>query len=391
MNVSMVGDSRAALVSSMAIFATPSSTVAVPTPPPPPVPSSGYDLPVQGLQTGHFDMIHVTAIICLVGSLLCAIATIVLTLAANQWRMSAFYAWTTGDRVLIYMAVFDGLFNLTHMMDHGLYLAQRDHVRPRQLCAFFGFALSVLVIAQNVLVCFLALEACLMVFRLRPPNFGRHDWRPLAASLGPGVLFSAVAWALDKLGPSGAFCYLDPIKGSLFLMAFTTIFLIGVGLFNLVFYAVTVIRLRVADQHNRKQLGSRTQLGRSVNKTAWTCTYFIVSFFAQWLPMILYGAWAMRGHPPFELFMAVTTFTNLGGFFNLLLFSYIRLKKRRASHLSRQNAVRKRAGQRSVRAARAQVPIRRPAPAHGADQLRRLNGDSDTMESLAYSKVNACV
>ena len=346
----------------MAIIAPPQSTVASLTPPPQ---SSGYDLPVQGLLTEDFEVIHVTAIGCLVGSLLCAIATIVLTLAANQWRISAFYAWTTGDRVLIYMAVFDGFFNLTHMMDHGLYLAQRDHVRPRQLCAFFGFALSVLVIAQNVLVCFLALEACLMVFRLRPPNFGCRDWRPLAASIVPGLIFSGVAWALDKLGPSGAFCYLDPIKGRLFLMAFTTIFLIGVGLFNLVFYSVTVMRLHIADRTNRKQLGSRTQLGRSVNKTAWTCTYFIVSFFAQWLPMILYGAWSMRGQPPFQLFMAVTTFTNLGGLFNLLLFGYMRLKKRRSSRLSRQNAVRKRVAQKAPRSARPPQRTRRPAPPHG--------------------------
>ncbi|XP_037075041.1 uncharacterized protein LOC119096309 isoform X2 [Pollicipes pollicipes] len=328
--------------------------------------TSGYDLPVQGLRDGNFEVVHCTAIACLLASLLSAAGTVLLTVGANQWKPSTFYSWTTGDRVLVYMAVFDGLFNLMHMMDHGMYLAQRGHVRPRQLCAFFGFMLSVFVIAQNVFVCFLALEACLMVFRLRPPNFGRHDWRPLAVSLGPGVLFSGVTWALDKLGPSGAFCYLDPVKAPLFLMTFTTLFLIGVGVFNLMFYTVTVVKLHIADRDNRKQLGSRTQLGRSVNKTAWTCTYFIVSFFVQWLPMIIYGACTIRGgSPPFSLFMAVTTFTNLGGLFNLLLFTYIRLKKRRSMSLSRQNA---------------------------GNRLRRIQddtADSDTLESMTCSMVPA--
>ena len=56
---------------------------------------------------------------------------------------------------------------------------------------------------------------------------------------------------------------------------------------------------------------------------------FVTAFFVQWWALTVYGAWQLASEVPQILFQAVTTFSNLGGVLNGIVF--IIIKKRQSA------------------------------------------------------------
>ena len=289
---------------------------------------SGYDLPVYGLASGAFPYIHGAALSCITCSLLCALATIAWSWHANRGRFSD---WSPGDRMVVYLALCDLLFNVSHSLDHAQYAATGDHVRPPLLCAVYGFSLAEFIAAQNLLVTAVAVNACLLVYRGRPVPFGRGDWRLLLATFGLPFVFCTAVFSRGGFGPNGVFCYFDGVNGQVAKVFFTTAPLVGAIVLNGALYILTVRRLRQKAGRNSRLLG-RSRLTRAAARTARTSLLFVVAFFVQWWAMAVFGVWDLVAAPPEWFFQAVTTFSNLGGVLNGCVFVIIR--RRRAGTLS---------------------------------------------------------
>lgn len=162
---------------------------------------SGYDLPVYGLSNGSFYYIHIPALVCIFSSFCCVLA--VLILSFRQKDCKSFFRWTKSERFIVYMAICDGCFNLTHSMDHLHYTITKDHVRPRELCEFYGFIMGQFLTAQNLLVNIVAINAFVLMFLNKNLEFGNADWRLMAWTLGVPIVSYTAAVATGQLGPTG--------------------------------------------------------------------------------------------------------------------------------------------------------------------------------------------
>ena len=292
---------------------------------------SGYDLPVYGLDNGQFYVIHIAALCCITASFCCALTTFICSFRSHR---RPFFLWSQSDRIVVYLAVCDGLFNVSHSLDHLHYVIQHGHVTPPALCAFYGFMLSEFISAQNLLVLITAINACLLVYRHRPIPFGANDWRLLVVIFGTPAVFGFVVACLNGFGPTGTFCYFDAANGMIANILFTTTALGFVLVSCAILYIFTWLQIYREARRNEQRLG-RSQLSGSVLVTAKTCLLLVAAFFVQWWAMALYGTWQLIQPPPQLLFQFVTTFSNTGGVLNFIVFCiiYRRRKVARAKSL----------------------------------------------------------
>ena len=164
-------------------------------------PRSGYDLRVNGLDSDKFLAIHITALCCIFLGLVSAIAVIIKSFQEQSFYF--FFQWAKSDRFVVYIAICDGLFNISHSMDHLHIIITRNHVYPKGLCTFYSFILAEFTTAQKLMVNIVSINAFLLIFFKKRVNFGECDWKLLAWIFGlPGIaLFVAVGF--DTLGPNG--------------------------------------------------------------------------------------------------------------------------------------------------------------------------------------------
>ena len=66
---------------------------------------------------------------------------------------------------------------------------------------------------------------------------------------------------------------------------------------------------------------------RASHRAACAMSLFVAAFFVQWWAMALYGVWVMAGEVPQPVFHFVTTFSNIGGGLNLVVYILIRRRK----------------------------------------------------------------
>jgi hypothetical protein len=76
-------------------------------------------LPVYGLPGYRFLLIHVTALVSLVTSILVSSSVL---LYLNR-PIKSFYSRPIGDRLVVYLALCDLLFSISHVMDHSFMVA----------------------------------------------------------------------------------------------------------------------------------------------------------------------------------------------------------------------------------------------------------------------------
>lgn len=160
------------------------------------------DIPVIGLRNGRFYPYHVTAIACISASLLCVGA--ILYVSVRSRRYKPFYRWGISERFVVYIALCDGLFNVTHVLDHAHMVLTKSHVHPKSLCVVYAFLIVVFTTAQGLLVLAIALNSFSVVILGKSMNFGAYDWRLAAFVFGIPVIESSLAGSLNQLGPNGS-------------------------------------------------------------------------------------------------------------------------------------------------------------------------------------------
>lgn len=168
---------------------------------PEPTPVDGYDVPVFGLDNGKFSYVHVTALSCISISFAFSIFVLIVSFRTSDTH---FFCRSKSQRLIVYMAVCDGLFNLAHSCDHLHIFITKDHVQPRCLCVFYAFMIGEFISAQMFMVNIVAINVFSMMFLRKDLSFGKYDWRLLLYTFGIPFSVYLVAAILGKLGPTGA-------------------------------------------------------------------------------------------------------------------------------------------------------------------------------------------
>lgn len=286
----------------------------------------GYCLPVYGLDNGTFYRIHIPALSCICVSFVCALAT--LSYSFYSQRITTFFTWTKNERFVVYVALCDALFNIAHFSDHLHIVLTESLPRPKSLCAFYGFMLAEFITAQNLMVNIVAINVFMMIFYRKKLNFGRWDHRLVLYIFGAPAVAAAIAGALGQLGPNGAFCYFDGVHGTKANIFFTTVVLVAILIINSILYILTWIRIHRETNQIRRSLGKSSQSIRLSHKAAKTMSFFVTAYFVQWWAMAMYGIWqVVEENPPQLLFNFVTTFSNIGGLLNGIVYIIILRRK----------------------------------------------------------------
>ncbi|KAH3830645.1 hypothetical protein DPMN_103890 [Dreissena polymorpha] len=163
----------------------------------------GYDIPLYGISDGTFYGIHIPAIICIVTSFTCAALTIVLSFRSKTYR-TFFSRWSKNDRIVVYSAICDGLFNIAHFTDHMHIVIARSHVYPTGLCTFYAFTLAEFITAQILMMNIVAINAFVLVRWDKNINFGSRDWHLLLWTFGAPFVGATIAGGLGQFGPNGS-------------------------------------------------------------------------------------------------------------------------------------------------------------------------------------------
>jgi hypothetical protein len=158
-------------------------------------------LPVVGLPGSAFYMIHITAIVCLAISLITSVCVLIYLFMASKSK--DLWKKPIGERLVVYLAVYDLCFSLAHELDHCYMTAVLDNP-PDAACVPFAFLVQTMVMAQSLLVLFTSVNAMSMVVLEKKLNLGRRDWRLFALTLGAPVTVGVIGVAVPFLGPSGA-------------------------------------------------------------------------------------------------------------------------------------------------------------------------------------------
>ncbi|XP_062614359.1 uncharacterized protein LOC134276089 [Saccostrea cucullata] len=288
---------------------------------------SSYDLPVYGLENGDFYSLHIPAITCIFLSFVSVLAVIV---ASFKTRSMTFFSWTKSERLVVYLALCDGLFNISHALDHTQMIVTKNHVYPKELCTFYAFMLMEFVTAQNLMVSAVALNVFILIYFSKDLNFGKYDWRLLVYTFGIPCVGGTLAAIFDKLGPNGYSCYLDIVKGGVTIFFYTTAPLLAVLITNIILYGLTWKRIRSESRRLQNTLGQEVATKRAAIKAGKTMMLFVTVFFIQWWSLSLYGIWQLIAPVPLALFQLMTTFSNLGGVLNGIVYIIIRRRRAKA-------------------------------------------------------------
>ncbi|WAR09709.1 hypothetical protein MAR_034785 [Mya arenaria] len=262
----------------------------------------GYDMPVYGIENGSFYYVHVPAIVFIVTSFTCALIAIICYFR-NQDYKSFFTRWTKAERLIVYLSTCDVLFSLSHLMDHLHMVIARDHVRPKQLCSFYGFNLVVFVAAQILIVNVVAFNAFMMMYFHKNMHFGNRDWKLFLWTFVTHFVASIVAANFGQFGPNG----------------------------TAVLYILTFAKIKQEVRTIEKGLGAQSASRKAPIRAARTMSMFVLALAFQWWAVAVHGVWRMFTESdediPKIMYHFTTTFSNTGGILNLVIYMFIRKKK----------------------------------------------------------------
>ena len=188
-------------------------------------------IPLLGYPGPIFWIIHGSALVCLITSMLVSITLICylcisrkikdrepdssqitdLTTppAANvravinaQRRKTSFRKWNIGERLVVYLAIADMSLAISHIMDHAYVMYARINP-PDPVCSAFGFVLMDFTFVQWIVVLYTALSACSLIVFNKKLHLGRMDWRLILVAFGFPMIIGAVAVSLRLLGQNG--------------------------------------------------------------------------------------------------------------------------------------------------------------------------------------------
>ena len=141
---------------------------------------------------------HVIALIALFVSMLCSVIVIIWQQKTASHR--EVFKRKLGERLVVYLAVTDLLFSMSHFSDHTLIIIWRGYRPPIIPCIVFASSLLGTIFAQNLLVFVTALSCCILVTCNKKISFGPYDVGLLFISyVLPGVII-IYAIVRDYLG-----------------------------------------------------------------------------------------------------------------------------------------------------------------------------------------------
>ncbi|WAR14454.1 hypothetical protein MAR_004559, partial [Mya arenaria] len=254
------------------------------------MPRDGYDFPTYGIDNGLFYALHIPSLVCTVISFVSVIISLVILSRSRAFRQF-FTSWTKSERFIVYMAICDGVYNLFHFATHMQNVVVRGPVYPRSICIFYGFSMLVCITAQNLLANVVAINAFMLMFLDKHLSLGRFDWRLLVWVYGLPSTGATVAAILDQLGPTGADCFFDGVKGQMTQMIFTTVPMIIILIINIALYIATWVKIRSRTLELRTSLGAQSASQRGTIKAAKSMSLFVGAFFTQWSVVSIYAAW----------------------------------------------------------------------------------------------------
>ena len=123
-------------------------------------------------------------------------------LPKSKIRNDSFFKWNIGERLVIYLAVTDLTYEISHIIDHK-YVIYNQRNPPDLACSVFGFILNEFGIAQWVVVLYSALRACSLIVFNKKLHTGRWDWILIFSALGAPGSLGILSASLGFLGGNG--------------------------------------------------------------------------------------------------------------------------------------------------------------------------------------------
>lgn len=125
-------------------------------------------------------------------------------------------------------------------------------------------------------------------------------------------------------------CYFDAVKGELANLFFTTVPLTLIFVSNIILYFLTWKQIKKEEPRFKDIDGREARIIRASHSAARKMTLFVLAFFIQWWAMCTYGIVQVssRVEVPIHLFHFVTTFSNIGGVLNGIVYVIIRKKSK---------------------------------------------------------------
>ena len=162
-------------------------------------------LPLLGYPGFEFYAIHINAITSLSISILVSTGVLIYLMipCSSGKEGGKFFQRPIGDRLVVYLALVDLLYSVSHELDHCYMLAVKDHPPP-VLCIIFAFFLQTFALAQSLVILYTAISAMTLVVFEKKIGLGRYDWRLIVLTLGVPVIVGIAGALIPFLGPSGA-------------------------------------------------------------------------------------------------------------------------------------------------------------------------------------------
>ena len=153
----------------------------------------GYPGPV-------FYIIHITGIVSLTVSASVSFGVLVHLLCFEKKR---FPQRPIAERLVVYLALSDLFWSISHELDHCYMLIITDHP-PDLPCSIFGFLLVQFIMAQALIVLFTSLNAFMLVVKGKNIPLGRYDWRLFLVTFIFPLVISTTLASIHYIGRSGA-------------------------------------------------------------------------------------------------------------------------------------------------------------------------------------------
>ncbi|CAG2216297.1 unnamed protein product [Mytilus edulis] len=291
---------------------------------------SGYDIPVFG--GGHycFNLIHVTAIVCLLLTLFSAFGVIILLYKSKAGKR--FMKWHKHERFLLYRCICDISYGIVHTLDHVQIVITKDHIRPSGLCSVYGMLLVNICLSESLFSLMSALNAFMSVYFRKDVNFGDKDWKLLLLlSLGPFVAVFPLSF-LHVFGPNGNFCAFDSVKGVIANTILCTGIMGAVLIALSTIYVFTWYRIFTESRNLKTNLGNSSSVRKATLRSAKAMCLFVVVYIIQWTPITVYGTWQLISDVPYELFLAIVLMTNLSGVYSGVIWLFYMSNKNSVSN-----------------------------------------------------------
>ena len=125
-------------------------------------------------------------------------------------------------------------------------------------------------------------------------------------------------------------CYFDGVTGEIANLFFTTVPLTLILIMNVILYFLTWKRIKKEEPKFKGIDGREAKRVRASHRAARTMSLFVTAFFIQWWAMCAYGIVQISSEieVPIQLFQFVTTFSNVGGILNGIVYMIIRRRSR---------------------------------------------------------------